>query len=540
MSIDQSLPESVRTGSRLEHGEAHKKHHTRWSRRQFLQALGVASAGSSFMFQQTAMTAFGQSSMMNSLSQLETDRVLVLLQLDGGNDGLNTIVPTSNDIYYQSRPNLAIAKENTMALNDERGLNMALSDLYPLIQEGRTAIIEGVGYPSPNLSHFRSTDIWMSASDGDTFISTGWTGRSLEQMVPEFGDPPSPFPLGVQLGGSSFLFEGLSKNTGMSISSPEAFERLAGRGIAFEYTGIPENTHGTEMRYARQVINDSYRYATAIQDAAGASINEVTYPDTSLAGDLSIVARLIKGNLGARVYVVSIAGFDTHAEQEPLHTQLLQEIGGAVSAFVADMEAAEIMDRVLIMSFSEFGRSVFENGSFGTDHSTAAPLFVIGNDIQGGFHGSMPDLVNTDEYGDPFFTVDFRAAYEAVLQGWFGLQPEVTQSVLSTSFGSLQLFNSMPTSTEEQPVRDSFRLAQNYPNPAAGLTNIGYQLPGATRVRLDVYDIQGRHVYAMVDAFQAAGQYETPLSTQSLPAGRYFYKLSTEYGQLSRAMTVVR
>ena len=540
MCTDNTHNQSVRKGSRLEHGEAHEKHHVRWSRRQFLQALGVASAGTSIMFQQTAMQAFGQSRMLNSLKNLDNDRVLVLLQMDGGNDGLNTIVPVNHDTYYRFRPNLSIPKANTIALNADRGLNTALSDLYPFYENGRAAIIEGVGYPGPNLSHFRSTDIWMSASDGDTFVSTGWTGRTLENMYPTFGDPPSPFPLGVQLGGSSFLFDGSSINSGMSISSPEAFDRLAGKGIAFEYTGIPETSYGEEMRYAREVINASYRYATAIQNAAGNVTNEVNYPDTPLASDLSIVSRLIKGDLGARIYVVSIGGFDTHAEQEPLHTNLLQQIGGAVKAFVEDLEVSNLMDRVLIMSFSEFGRSVFENGSSGTDHSTAAPLFLIGNDISGGFHGSLQDLDETDEYGDPFFTVDFRAIYQEVLQGWFGLDQSVTSSILNGSFESPALFNALATSTDDLPAPASFQLAQNYPNPVKGLTTIGYDIPGNTTVRLEVYDVQGRLVQSLVDAFQPGGHYETAFSTAALPAGRYFYRLSTEYGQLTKGLTVVK
>ena len=540
MCTENTLTRPSRQGSRLQHGAAHEKQHVQWSRRQFLQALGVASVGGTFMFQQTPMTAFGQSSMLNSLRDLETDRILVLLQMDGGNDGLNTLVPLTNDIYYQQRPQLAIQKADTIELNPERGLNMALSDLYPFISDGRMAMVEGVGYPSPSLSHFRSTDIWMSGTDGDTFVNNGWLGRSLEQVFPDFGTPPSPYPLGVQLGGSSFLFDGSDLSTGMSIASPQAFERLAGQGVAFGYEGIPGTAYGDQMRYARQVINDSYRYATSIQDAAGRADNQVSYPDTALAADMAIAARLIKGELGARIYVVSIGGFDTHAEQEPLHTQLLQEIAGAVNAFVADLEAAELMDRVLIMSFSEFGRSIFENGSFGTDHSTAAPLFLLGNSVRGGFHGSMPDLGTTDQFGDPLFSVDFRAVYQTVLQGWFGLESSITDSVFGTSFSSLDLFDNTPTSSEEQPVAGSFQLAQNYPNPANEMTTIGYELPRTGNVRLEVFDVQGRKVSALINATQAAGRYEVPLSTHSLPAGRYFYKLSTDYGEQTKVMMVVR
>ncbi len=540
MCTDRSRTQPSRQGSRLEHGEAHLKQHAQWTRRQFMQALGVATVGGSFLFQQTAMTAFGKSSLLESLRQVDTDRVLVLLQMDGGNDGLNTLVPTSHDTYYRLRPNLSIAKSSTLALTPDRGLNTALSDLYPFFGDGRLGIVEGVGYPSPNLSHFRSTDIWMSATDGDTYVSTGWAGRSMETMFPAFGDAPSPFPLGVQLGGSSFLFNGNGFNTGMSISSPEAFERLAGKGTAFGYEGIPATSAGAEMRYARQVINDSYRYATAIQDAAGRATNQVTYPDSALASDLAIVSRLIKGELGARIYVVSIGGFDTHAEQEPMHTQLLSRIGGALKAFVADLEEADLMDRVLVMSFSEFGRSVYENGSFGTDHSTAAPLFLLGNAVRGGLHGALPDLENTDAFGDPLFTVDFRAVYESVLQNWFGLEASATTSILGGAFTPIDLFDTVPTDTDPNPAAPSARLEQNFPNPASSVTTIRYELTRPSAVRLDVFDTRGRQVMALVDASLPVGRYEVPVTTQGLPAGQYFYRLTSGAGVQTRSMTVVR
>ncbi len=545
MRIKQShkKPDTHRTaqqGDSTASNSTHDEQHLRWSRRHFLQMFGTAAIGSGFLFNQTAMAGIGHSPLLNALRHSNTDRVLVLLKLDGGNDGLNTVIPIANDTYYNSRSTLAIAGSDTLIINEERGFNSALADIMPLYAEGKVAVVEGVGYPNPSLSHLRSSDIWLSGSDSNTVVNNGWTGRTLEEIFPDYSDTDSSFPLGVQIGGSSLLFNGVDKRTGMSIASPDAFNRLAGQGVAFDFDGIPETTYGSEMRYAREIINESYRFAPAVLNAAGLGSNQVAYPETALAADLAVAARLIKGEFGARVYVVSLGGFDTHAQQEPTHSQLLATVAGAVKAFIDDLEAAQVMDRVLLMTCSEFGRSTAENGSFGTEHGTAAPVFLFGNDFQGGLHGTHPNLNQTDAAGNPIFTVDFRAVYQHVLQGWFQLTPDVAESILGDTYPILDIFSNLPVSNESPADLGSFSLSQNYPNPAAGRTTIGYELPQATPVQLEVFDIQGRRVFTLVDGMQTAGKYEVPVSTEELPAGRYLYKLQTNRGEQSKIMSVIR
>ena len=535
-------PNLSRYGSRLEHGEAHTEDHQLWSRRSFLSTMGLAGMGSVFMLGHSPVKAFGRTPLLAPLGGLESDRVLVLIQLDGGNDGLNTIVPITNDIYYRQRPTLAIPANQTIRLTDTLGMHPSMADVEALYGDGQMAIVQNVGYENPDQSHFRSMDIWMSGSDADVYDATGWTGRALEAMTPGFGQNPPQQPLGVQLGGASMLFQGRMNNVGMTLENPEVFERLAETGQLFSVAGLPNTTYGDEMLYARQVTNSAFRYAGTLQQAAGAGQNRVEYPNEFLAENLSIVARLIKGQLGTRIYVVSLFGFDTHAEQVPLHPMLLQELTSSVKAFIQDLEADNMMDDVLVMTFSEFGRTIWENGSGGTDHSTSAPLFLFGPAAKGGLYGSPPDLQTVDEVGDPVFDIDFRSVYATVLQDWFGIDDATVASVLGRSFSTLPFINGGPTNTatEAAPVPAAFALQQNYPNPFNPQTTIPYVLHRSGSVRLRVYDVQGRLLSTLIDQVQPAGQHTVTFEGNRLPSGVYFYRLETASGVQTKEMTLVR
>ena len=530
-----------RFGSKLEHGVAHAEDHKAWSRRSFLSTMGLAGMGGAFMFGGSPIKAYGHNRLLAPLGAVETDRTLVLIQLDGGNDGLNTIVPITNDIYYQARPTLAVRANQTLPLTSDLGMHPSMAAIEDVYGDGQMAIVQNVGYENPDLSHFRSTDIWTSASDANVFDSTGWTGRSLEAMYPDFGDNPPLQPLGVQLGGASMLFQGRANNVGMTLENPEVFERLAETGQIFSVANLPTTTYGEEMRYTRQVANSAFRYAGALQDAAQIGQNRVSYPEGFLAQNLAIVAKLIKGQLGTRLYVVSLEGFDTHAEQIPLHPMLLQELTTSVKAFMQDLQADNMMDNVLVMTFSEFGRTIWENGSAGTDHSTSAPLFLFGPGAQGGLYGSSPDLSRVNQDGDPIFDIDFRTIYASVLQDWFGLESATVASVLGQSFTTLPIIQAPTgTSTESAPVPQAFALQQNYPNPFNPQTSIPYMLHRSERVRLRVFDVQGRLVSTLVDQQQRAGQHTVTFDANRLPSGVYFYRLETPSGVQTREMTLVR
>ncbi len=505
--------------------------------------MGLTTGGV-FAIAGVPVTAYGRSPLLHALGSVETDRILVLIQLNGGNDGLNTIVQIEEDLYYNARPGISIPKLDTIPITTELGLHPSLASLEPFYGDGDMAILQSVGYPSPNLSHFRSTDIWVSASDSDTVLSTGWTGRYLDVEFPDFGEQPPDFPLAVQIGGiSSMMFQGPSANMGMSLSSVALFSQIAETGLVYDATNVPPTTYGSEMSFVRTVANDSFQYAEAVQTAAAAGPNSVEYPQgNSLASNLAVIAQLIKGGLGSRIYVASLGSFDTHANQPGQHGTLLRYIAESVSTFYADLQADGLQDHVMTMTFSEFGRRVNQNGSAGTDHGTAAPLFVFGAGVEGGLFGTTPDLSDLDLNGNLKHAIDFRSVYATVLADWFGLGTAETAAVLGGEFERIGFVTdpATPIAIEPDPLPASFVLRQNYPNPFNPTTMITYTLTEPSHVRLQVFDMQGKLVQMLINQQKGPGAYTLPFDAGNMPSGVYIYRLDTDSGSEARKMTLLR
>lgn len=535
-----------RPGACLEHGEAHATDHTQWSRRDFLSSMGLTAAGGAVLLSGSPVRAFSQTPLLEHLRYIETDRVLVLIQLSGGNDGLNTVVPVTNDLYYNARPQIAITSNQVIPLEGvpDVGLHPSFEVLRPNYGDGHMAVLQNVGYPDPVLSHFDATDIWMTANHGDGLAGTGWVGRYLASEFPDLDTTPIDYPLAVQMGGTSaLLFQGPTTNMGMSLASPELFARIAEQGILYSIDGLPDTTLGEEIEFVRTIANDSFVYAESIQEASEAGSNQVDYPQgNQLANNLSIVARLIKGQLGARIYHVSIGSFDTHANQQGRHANLLQDLSETVKAFLDDIDAGGRSDDVLVATFSEFGRRVTQNGSGGTDHGTAAPLFLFGSGVAGGVYGSPPDLEVLDHNGNLRFEIDFRSVYATLLADWFGLASETVQEALNGSFATVGFVADpmISTSSEEEVLPTSFTLHQNYPNPFNPTTNLGYTLNRPGQISLRVFDSVGRLVETLVDDHQPAGRYVVTFDAGRLASGRYGYQLQTESGIETRHMTLIR
>ncbi|MBX2821718.1 MAG: DUF1501 domain-containing protein [Rhodothermaceae bacterium] len=535
-----------RHGYRLEHGKAHSRDHAKWSRRDFLAGLGLSVAGA-VTLGGTPVRAFAGSSLMSQLNSIESDRVLVLVQLSGGNDGLNTIIPYENDIYYQRRPNIAIAKQEAQLhpIGQDLGVHPSMEILEPYFGDGDMAILQNVGYPDPDLSHFRSTDIWLSGSDSDSLIQTGWVGRHLNVEYPDFEDNRPSYPLAVQIGGvSSLMLQGPATNMGMSLVSEEFFERLAEDGTLYNLNGLPSTAFGDEMNYVRSVANDSFIYAAAVQEASQQGANAVEYPGGNpLANSLGIVARLIKGQLGAKIYHVTLGGFDTHANQAGVHANLLNNLSQGINAFLQDITEGGMQENVIVMTFSEFGRRVGQNGSFGTDHGTAAPLFLVGKGINGGLMGSAPDLEDLDNTGNMKHEIDFRTVYASILQNWFGIeQPVVEDVLLGHSYTALDIIESPaePVSIDTPEEIGSFTLQQNYPNPFSESTTLQFTLDKTSKVRLQVFDITGREVQSLMNRTLAAGTHTVEFHGSDLPSGIYITRLITPNGVMSKKMMKVK
>lgn len=363
--------------------------------------------------------------------------ILVVVQLAGGNDGLNTVVPVSNDFYYKARRELAVAKKDALKLDEHFGFHPSLAGLKALYDEGALAIVHGVGYPNPNRSHFRSTEIWATASDADRNESYGWIGRFFDnqcngcpaEVAVALGNTtPQAFlskePRGVtfstpeqyKLLGSSFSAMGNDPEDEM-FRDMNAMERNAGATIGGLGAARKPKDGESPVDFLQRTALDAQVSSDKIRAIAGKYQVRGGYGTGRLGQELQLVAKLIGGGMPTRIYYVSLGGFDTHANQLQSHPRLLTELGESLKAFKADMTAQGNWERTTVMTFSEFGRRVGENANGGTDHGTAAPLFLSGGGIKPGFHGTMPGLAPKDlDKGDLRFTTDFRSVYATVLE----------------------------------------------------------------------------------------------------------------------------
>ena len=531
----------------LDFGRDHDRDHAAWTRRDFLTGATAAAAGAFLLgggARAQTVRASSHTPLLRALGETETDRVLVIVQLGGGNDGLNTVVPYTSAAYYRRRPTIAQAPASLLRLGDDYGLNGAMSSLEGMWGDGRLGVVHSAGYPDHSRSHFRSTDVWASASDADETRADGWTGRYLDRAFPGHVQDPLPYPVAVRIGGaSSLLVRGSGGALGMSFSNPGQFERLAQTGQFYDESDVPATLAGDELRFVRGVYNSGLRYRDAVYGAsqAGENSGEAGYPGGGLAQSLAAVARLVKGGLGSRVYAVQIGGFDTHSDQLGRQPALLREIAESVRAFYADLGADA--GRVLTMTFSEFGRTASENGSAGTDHAEASPLFVFGAGVGGGLYGDGPgpalDALDRDQNALPL-SVDFRRVYASVLSDWFGMGAEATAGVLGGGFAPLAGLVAAPaTAASAAPEPDALDLAVA-PNPVVGRAAVRFVLarPGPVTVRL--LDVRGREVRRVAGGDRAAGPHAVALDTAGLAAGLYLVRLEAGRDARTVPVTVVR
>ena len=525
----------------LADGAAHDHDHEAWTRRQVLKGLGLGVAGAALWGGAAPARAFAGSPLLGALRHAETDRVLVLVQLVGGNDGLNTVVPVRDDLYYRARPTLAVPRAGTWALDGDTGLHNALEALRPTWDDGRLAVVQSVGYDSPNLSHFRATDIWLSGSDADDVLSTGWLGRTMGAGYPDFEEAPPAAPPAIQIGSAApLLFQDGAAGYSMSVADVDQFLRVVGQRAPFDAADVPASPAGDELAFLRTVANDAFRYRDAIAGASERGANEVAYPDDPFARTLGAVARLVKGRMDTRVYLVSLKGFDTHAGQADRHPALLKRLGDALAAFHADLGATGDDRRVLALTFSEFGRRVEENGSAGTDHGAAAPLFMMGPAVEGGLWGGAPDLGALDRVGNVRHAVDFREVYATVLERWLGVDGAAVADTLGGPFAALDVLPAPAATSTDSVAITGLALDPPRPNPSRGAAAVAFSLPAPGPVRLSAFDAAGRRVATLVDGTRGAGRHEARFDAGGLAAGVYVLRLETPGGAVSRRATVVR
>ena len=443
------------------------------TRREFLRrtVLGSALTWTVPAFLADTFSAL-QSQATDSATQITTGKdstILVVLQMAGGNDGLNTVVPYANDYYHKARPKIGLKASDVLPLNGDIGLHGSLKGFKELYDGGELSVIQGVGYPNPNRSHFRSTEIWQTASDSEQVEKYGWLGRYFDNAC-SGSDPTVGVTIGSQLPEAFFskhpkgicfnnpqnyrfmangnaTEESYKKLNELEMSSPApdggpsmmsddgSGENLnSGGSIATLPAGMPM-TGGRAVDFITRTALDAQHSSDEIRGIAARVQNQAVYPGSALGGSLKMVARLIGGGLPTRVYYVSQGGYDTHTNQVASQQRLLQDLGDSMKAFVDDMKAQGNMQRVLVMTFSEFGRRVTENANGGTDHGAAAPMFVVGNKVNAGLLGTYPSLAPQDLYeGDIKYTTDFRSVYAGVLEKWLKTK---SAPILGRQFPSL-------------------------------------------------------------------------------------------------------
>jgi uncharacterized protein (DUF1501 family) len=432
------------------------------TRREFLRRTVLTSALSWTVptFLANTFSAL-QAEAIDKDTQITTGKdstILVVLQMAGGNDGINTVVPYGTDYYYKARPRIGIKAEQVLKLNDMVGLHPSLTGFKDLYDNGHLSIVQGVGYPNPNRSHFRSTEIWQTASDSETFEKYGWIGRYFDNAC-SGSDPTVGVCVGNQMP-QSFSSQG---GKGIAVNNPQSYrfinsengndaqmmeqsyrelngqnlEANSGGTISAISGSAAGKKQGSVMDFLERTALDAQVSSDEVRAISARVQNQSVYPGSQLGNSLKLVAKLIGGGLSTRIFYVSQGGYDTHTNQIGTHQRLLQDLGDSVKAFMEDLKAQGNMQRVLVMTFSEFGRRVSDNANSGTDHGAAAPMFVVGDKLKAGLLGQYPSLASDDLFqGDIKFTVDFRTVYASVLENWLKTRSE---PILGRRFEPLQL-----------------------------------------------------------------------------------------------------
>ena len=504
-----------------------------------------------------SVQAFGSNPLLDALSAAytDTDKVLVLVQLNGGNDALNMVLPLDQYTGMSAvRTNILIPESKALVLSDNpnTGLHPAMSGIFNLYNEGKINIVQGVSYPSPNFSHFRATDIWMTAADSKQYLTTGWAGRYLMNEYPNFpvGYPNTamPDPLAVQIGGSvAPVFQGLANSMGMAVSNTSNTYTA----VSALQDAAPSDYYGRELTHTRNTMFQTQKFYAAVKTASDKITKQGTYPNLGLANQLKMVARMIAGGLKTRIYMVSMGGFDTHSVQvNPAdttigaHANLLAQLSDSIKAFMDDLKGLAVADRVIGMTFSEFGRRIKSNSSGGTDHGAAAPVIMFGNGIKGGVIGTnpviKPDMTSNDNVPMQY---DFRSIYSSIMENWFCLPKAEVDGVLLKNFQNLPVINNSCSRNEAEAAAlktAGLEIVSNYPNPFIDVTTVKYTTEGGYTL-LQVFNGQGQLIKTLVDDnLLSKGTFEVRCDLEGFPTGTYYIRLENELLQQVKMMVKVK
>ena len=526
--------------------------HSNLSRRKFLKTAGLAAAITPFAYNGLAINPLSESSIFKKLGGAVhiSNKIMVFIELNGGNDGLNTFIPL--DQYNRlsvHRPRVLVPENQVLPLSgvSGAGLHPAMTRIREMFDIGMVSIVQNVGYPDQDYSHFRSMDIWMTGANSNEVLGSGWLGRMLDQEHPGYPDgypnTSAPDPLAINIGTvSPISLMGNAFPMGISIGNVNEAYSL----INDFAEPVPNSPYGDELAYIRAVMQNTKVYFDVIKEAAAIGQNLTgLYPaegENTLADQLRIVAKLINGGLQTPVYMVSINGFDTHSEQvdqdDPAagqHAELLGKISEAVYAFMDDVRLMGKSDAVCAMTYSEFGRTIGDNLSRGTDHGAAAPLFVFGKSVIPGIIGANPVIpASLNTSADITMQHDFRQVYASVIQDWFDVNNP--GELLYGSYSTLPIFK-MSSGTQESPGRPGWQTG-SYPNPVRSTATITFTIPAA-QVSILLLDSQGRQIRKIAEGNYTAGTHQIVFERDGLPAGNYFYNLRVNGMSVTRKLLLL-
>ncbi len=519
-------------------------------RREFIKNTGTASLAVPLTLNGLKLSAIPELPLLNA-AVAANDRVLVIVQLLGGNDGLNTVVPIDQyENLQKARPNVILPANSLLNLTPTVGFHPVMTGLKSIFDAANLGIVQSVGYPNQNRSHFRSVDIWRTGADATQILTTGWAGRYFDTVYPGYpiGYPNSTESSPIAIAMGSFVSEtcqGKIANYSLAINDPFNFSQV----YAGSASPVPAGKYGLELEFLREAIQNSNAYATGVNLAAKLGKNIATYPDTDLAHQLKNVALMISGGMKTKVYVVTQDFFDTHAKQvQPgnttigTHANLLKTVSDAINAFQLDLRAQSLEKRVIGVSLSEFGRQIKSNASLGTDHGTAAPLFLFGACVKPQILGANPVIGSeiADQEGVPM-EYDFRNVYGSILQDWFGADISTVKEIFYPEFNHMDLIapecRIIPASTSTDTTATAARITKEvrdtknltlFPNPTSSYSTCTYMVTKEEYVQIGLYDVNGNPLKILNNRVLPAGMHQFKIDLISFAAGYYFVRIVTK------------
>ena len=542
-------------------------------RREFLANMGKIAAVTPLIVSGIPMRAFGGTQHLKALNGVFDDRILILIQLHGGNDGVNTLIPVDQYATYQSiRPNIAIPDTGTrkyitldssLAANQQIGLHPDMTAFKSLYDSGKANVVQGVGSPDTNFSHFRSRDVWFTGVDTNEYKNSGWMGRYLNHIFPNYPDAyPSvdmPDPLGLEIGSKVSLgyYREQGIPTALAAEDPENLNNLISNLGGPNPSTVPNDHYGSELQYIMDMFTNANDYAAQLEARFNAGNNNVQYPrdnfmqytgtcpayakPNKLGPQLQTIARLIQGGSKTKIYLVRIEGFDTHDSQvavnnptQGIHGALLFHLNNAVKAFFDDLAVSGMDEKVLAMTFTDFGRRPHSNGSNGTDHGTSSPTFIFGKGVEPGVIGTNPSLTNLDSTGNLLIQHDYRQIIVSVLCDWLGADLATIEATELEDFTDDKLNIIDMNGTPIKDANGNLQAELNiYPNPVDDILQVKITSNQAMIAQLTAVDVSGK-VILNKELQLMQGSNQMTFNCSDFASGLYVLNIASKQGKISK------